>query len=223
VFSRHSDQCQQPQCLEIARVASQDVAIDRLGLFEASPAMMLRRLCDLLACRIGAQERLNHFFSLVSAARLRQRMYQSQLRGLKFRIEFECLAQPFDGFVEAALQEQAAAEFFLAFGVVRLLFERAAQQGLRFLAATLAIQRRTQKRHQVGLAGEIGERATTELLGHHAVAGAQECERAIERSACGIHAGDDNPGARFPDCSVVALALFAILADLLQPFLHVAE
>ena len=57
-------------------------------------------------------------------------------------------------------------------------------------AAALAVQRRAEQRRQVRLARELRERVAAELLCHHAVAGAQEGERAFEGGANEPGVGD---------------------------------
>jgi len=118
----HRDQCQQPQCLEIARIATQDFAVDRLSVFEASGAVMLRRLRNQFAGRIGAQERPHQFICLLCTTGLGQCLHQRQLRRLQFWIELQRPAQPLDGLFEPAEEQQAAAQFFVTLGVARLLF-----------------------------------------------------------------------------------------------------
>ncbi len=78
----------------------------------------------------------------------------------------DCLAQALDGLVEAALLQQASAEFLVPLGVRGLRFEGAAQEGLGFLAAALAIERRAEQRRQIRLAGKVGKGGTADLFRH---------------------------------------------------------
>ena len=98
----HRHQCQQPQRFEIARIASQDLAVDRFGLHETPRAVMLGCLGDQLADRIGVQERLHERVGLICATRLRQCVHQRQLRRLQFRVEIERPAQLLDGLLRPA-------------------------------------------------------------------------------------------------------------------------
>jgi len=151
VLGVHRNQRQQPQRLDMTRVASQDLAIDRLRLFETSCAVVLGRLCEELSCRIGPQECLHELFSLVRATGLLQRAHQRELRRLQLRVEFERAAQSIDGFVGAAELQQAATKLLVTLGVAGLLFERASQQWLGLAAATLGVQCRAEQREQVRL------------------------------------------------------------------------
>ena len=143
----HRDQREQPQRLDVLRVALQDLAVDALGLLELSRAVAARRPCASSSrAGIGAQEGLHDRFGLVRAAGLRQRVHQGELRGLQLRVERDRLAQQADRFVDAAQLQQRAAELLVALGVLRQLDERAPQQRLRLGAAALAVERGAEER-----------------------------------------------------------------------------
>ena len=183
VLGLHGDQREQPQRLDVLRVAREDLSIDPLGLLELAVAVALGRLGEQLACWIGAQERLHGCFGLVRATGVCERVHQRELRGLKLRVERDRLPQQPDGFVRAAQLQQRAAEFLVALGVLRQVDERAPQKRLGLRATALAVECGAEERGQVGFAREVGQRRAAELLGHRAVARAQEGERALERGA----------------------------------------
>ena len=160
LLGAHRNERKQPQGLDVPRIPHEDFTVDLLGFFQSAGALMRRSLRDQLARRIGAQKGLHQLVRLIATAGLGQRVHQRQLGRLEFRIELERLAQLPDRLVEAALLQEAAAELFKALGITRLFRQRSAQQRLGFLAAALAIQRRTEQRHQVRLAREFSQGVT---------------------------------------------------------------
>ncbi len=148
---------QEPQRLEIARIASQDFAVDPFGVLEAPRALVFRRFRDEFAGGIGAQECLHQFVGLLLATGFGQRVHERQLCGLQFGIELERLAEPLDGLIDPAELKQAAAEFLLTLGVARFYFEDTAQQRLGFRSASLPIEGRAEQRRQIGFARKVGQ------------------------------------------------------------------
>ena len=108
VLGLHRDQREQPQRLDVLRVAPQDLAVDRLGLLELAGAMVLRRLGEQFARRIGAQEGLHGRLGLGDAAGIRERMHQRQAaRTAASGRAQRAWRRQSDGFVGAAeLQER---------------------------------------------------------------------------------------------------------------------
>jgi len=139
-----------------------------------------RGLRDPLARGIRAEEFLHRRLRLERAARLGERVHERELRRGKLRLERERAAERCDGLVRAAELQEAAAELLVAFRVVRLVGGQSGEQGLRLVAASLAVQRRAEERGQVGLAGELAKRIAAERLRERGVAGPEEAERALE-------------------------------------------
>ncbi len=105
---------------------------------------------------------------LVRPPGLAERLDEGKLRGLQFRVELDRALQAGNRFVGAALLQQAPAQLLVALGIPRFRGEREPEQGLRLLAATLAIERGAEERGEVRLAGFLGERVAAELLRHDA-------------------------------------------------------
>ena len=146
VLALHRDLREQPERLDVLRVALQDLAVHTLGVFELAGAVQCRGLREPLAHRIGAQEGLHEPFGFVHLPGLVEDLDERELRGLQLRVQLERALQAGNRFVGAGLLQQAPAQLLVALRIPRFRGERQPEQGLRFLAAILAIERGAEER-----------------------------------------------------------------------------
>ncbi len=67
VLGSKGNECEQAQGFDVPRILNEDLAVNLLRFFQATGAMVRRRLGDSLASRIGAQERLHQLARLIAA------------------------------------------------------------------------------------------------------------------------------------------------------------